>query len=143
MDASNQAMLKGINILDLTNFMFGPYATQTLADLGADVIKVEPPEGDTLRQSGPSVSGEPMGSLYLSCNRNKRSVVLDLHVEKQRAALDRMIDWADVVIHNIRADQMIKYRLSYEDVSAVKSDIIYVHCVGYGSGGPLRGSGRL
>ncbi len=139
MENDKAGPLNGVKVLDLSNFLFAPYATQILGDLGADVIKVETPEGDVMRRSGPSPSGQGMGPMFMACNRNKRSVVLDLHKENARAALDRMIVWADVVIHNIRDEHLTKMRLTYQDVCGVKPDVIYVHCVGFGSAGPYAG----
>ena len=132
-------MLSGVKVLDLSNYLFAPYCAQTLADLGANVVKVEPPGGDLVRYSGASQSGAPAGPFFMATNRNKRSVVINMREESGRAAIDRMIEWADVVIHNIRQDYLPKLRLTYEDVKAVKEDIIYVHCVGYGKDGPYGG----
>lgn len=132
-------MLEEIKVLDLSNFVFAPFCTQILGDLGAEVLKVETPQGDTMRQTGPSKSGQGMAPWFLACNRNKRSVVLDLHNSAARKALDAFITWADVIIHNIREDNLDALRLGYEDVRAVNDRIVYVHCVGYGSGGPYAG----
>ena len=83
--------LAGVRVLDLTSVVLGPYATQMLGDLGADIIKVEPPEGDTTRYTGPRVSRD-MASLFLGVNRNKRSIVLDLKTAAAREALLRLVD---------------------------------------------------
>ena len=139
MTSAGMPMLSGIKVLDLSNYLFAPYCTQTMADLGADVVKVEPPGGDLVRYSGASQSGAPAGPFFMATNRNKRSVEINMRDEAGRAAVDRMIAWADVVIHNIRQDYLPKLRLTYEDVKAVKDDIIYVHCVGYGAEGPYGG----
>src|SRR5690606_32129226 len=96
------AMLQGMRITDLTTVIFGPYATQMLADLGADVIKIEPQEGDTSRIIGTPANLSGMGPVHLRLNRGKRSVCWDLRSEKGRTALHRLIETSDVFIHNIR-----------------------------------------
>jgi crotonobetainyl-CoA:carnitine CoA-transferase CaiB-like acyl-CoA transferase len=133
---SPQPLLTGIRVIDLTTVVFGPYATQTLADLGADVIKVEPPEGDTFRYAGKPAATKGMGPGHMTLNRGKRSVVLDLKDEADRETMRAMLTTADIFIHNIRAKAIEKLGFSYEAVKTMKPDIIYVHCVGFGSGGP-------
>jgi len=113
----------------------GPFATQILADLGADVIKVEPPEGDVLRQIAP-MRHPGMGHIFLHHNRNKRSIVLDLKQPAGREALLRLIRDADVLIYNVRPQAMQRLKLAYEDVAAVNPRIIYVGAYGYSQGGP-------
>jgi len=127
--------LAGVRILDLTTVVMGPYATQILADFGADVIKVEPPGGDVMRYAWP-FKHPGMGSIFLNTNRNKRSVVLDL---KQPAALDACLalaKGADVLVYNIRPQAMARLRLGYDDVRAVTPRIIYVGCFGFSQRGP-------
>ncbi|MDE1172192.1 MAG: CoA transferase [Parvibaculaceae bacterium] len=141
--------LKGIRIVDLTSVVFGAYATQMLGDLGADVIKVEAPSptggggqgGDIMRWAGklPDGAAEGLGPIYLTINRNKRSVLLDLRTPAGRAALFKLIASADVFTSNVRYEGMKRMGLSYEDVKAVKPDIIFVHAAGYGSDGPYAG----
>ena len=97
--------LAGVRVLDLTSVVLGPYATQMLGDLGADIIKVEPPEGDTTRYTGPRVSRD-MASLFMGVNRNKRSIVLDLKTAPARDVLLRLVDRADVFVHNIRPQKL-------------------------------------
>ena len=116
----------------------GPYATQILADLGADVIKVEPPEGDILRDVGP-MRNPGMGHIYLHVNRNKRSVVLDLKQPAGRDAALRLAEKSDVLVFNVRPQAMARLGLSYEDVKKVNPKIIYAAAVGYGEGGPYSG----
>ena len=116
----------------------GPYATQILADLGADVIKVEPPEGDILRDVGP-MRNPGMGHIYLHVNRNKRSVVLDLKQPAGRDAALRLAEKSDVLVYNVRPQAMARLDLSYEDVKKVNPKIIYAAAVGYGEGGPYSG----
>jgi crotonobetainyl-CoA:carnitine CoA-transferase CaiB-like acyl-CoA transferase len=129
--------LNGIRILDLTSVVMGPFATTILGDLGADVIKLESPDGDIVRQIGPSRSGA-MGGLFLHANRSKRSIVVDL---KSAAGLDvalRLAASVDVLFYNIRPKAMARLGLSYEAVRARKADIVYVGAFGYGQGGPYR-----
>src|SRR6202012_279245 len=92
--------LKGVRVIDLTQFVLGPYATQTLGDLGADVIKVEEPNGDRQRRGGKTGPSETLGSLFVTLNRNKRSVVLDLKTEPGQRALRKLVQTADIFIHN-------------------------------------------
>src|SRR5688572_22036873 len=116
--------LKGIRILDLTSVVMGPFATTILGDLGADVIKLESPQGDIVRQTSPSRSGR-MGGLFLHANRSKRSIAVDL---KSPSGLDvalRLAASADVLFYNIRPKAMARLGLSYEAVKARKADIIY------------------
>ena len=93
--------LTGVRVVDCTTVVLGPWAAQQLGDLGAEVIKVEPPEGDTTRQLGP-MRNPAMGAFYLAVNRNKRSIVLDLKQETARRVLLRLAEGADVLLHNYR-----------------------------------------
>ncbi len=127
--------LKGVRILDLTTVLMGPYATTILGDMGADVIKVEPPQGDGSRNLGP-MRGPGMGALFMHANRSKRSIVLDLKHPAGREALLRLARTADVLIYNVRPQAMARLKLSYEDVSAVNPRIIYVGTYGFGQDGP-------
>ncbi|HEX3808806.1 MAG TPA: CoA transferase [Rhizomicrobium sp.] len=131
--------LHGVRILDLTTFIFGPYATQTLGDLGADVIKVEGPEGDAQRATAKAAKNPEMGSIFMTLNRNKRSVALDLKSEDGRARLLALVPGAQVFIHNVRADAAARLGFDYETIAKINPGIVYVHCVGYGSDGPYAG----
>ena len=95
--------LAGVRILDCTTVVLGPWAAQQLGDLGADVIKIEPPEGDTTRQLGPA-RHPGMAAFYLGCNRSKRSIVLDLKQDAGRKALFKLAETADVLMHNYRPE---------------------------------------
>lgn len=130
--------LEGVRILDLTTVVMGPFATQILAELGADVIKVEPREGDNMRYAGPMKS-EGMGHLHLHLNRGKRDLVLDLKQPEGREALLRLAQDADVLIYNVRPAAMQRLGLSYDDVRAVNPRIIYVGAYGYSERGPNAG----
>ncbi len=131
--------LDGVRVLDLTEFIFGPYATQTLGDLGADVIKIENPGGDRQRHGSKFAKHEDMGATFMTMNRNKRSVTLDLKAEADREKLRALIPTAQVFIHNVRADAVARLGFSYEEVARINPHIVYVHCVGYGSDGPYAG----
>jgi crotonobetainyl-CoA:carnitine CoA-transferase CaiB-like acyl-CoA transferase len=127
--------LEGVRVLDLTTVVMGPYATQILADLGADVVKVEPPEGDIMRYNAPMRS-KGMGHIFMNANRNKRSAVLDLKKDAGRAACMAIARGADVLVYNIRPQAMARLKLSYEEVSAANPRIIYVGGFGYSQRGP-------
>ncbi len=132
--------LQGLRIIDLTQFVLGPYATQTLGDLGADVIKIEDPQGgDRQRNQGKAPKSDKMGPLFVALNRNKRSVALDLKTEEGKAALRDLIKTGDVFIHNMRPEAIKRLGFGYADVKALKPDVVYVEAVGYGSGGPYNG----
>jgi crotonobetainyl-CoA:carnitine CoA-transferase CaiB-like acyl-CoA transferase len=132
--------LHGIRVIDLTQFVLGPYATQTLGDLGADVIKVEDPStGDRQRNQGKAPKSQNMGPLFVALNRNKRSVALDLKTEEGKAQLKKLAATGDVFIHNMRPEAIKRLGFGYGDVAALKPDIIYVEAIGYGSGGPYNG----
>ena len=131
--------LHGIRIVDLTQFILGPYATQNLGDLGADVIKVEEPGGDRQRRQGKAPKTETMGPVFVALNRNKRSVAIDLKSEPGKRALAKLIKTAHVFIHNMRPEAIKRLGFSYADVSAIKPDIVYVEAVGYASNGPYAG----
>ncbi|TDR90369.1 CaiB/BaiF CoA transferase family protein [Enterovirga rhinocerotis] len=127
--------LAGVRILDLTTVMMGPSATQYLAELGADVIKVEAPAGDPIRGIAPGRHPE-MGGLFMNANTGKRSIVLDLKHGPARDALLRLAESADVLVYNIRPQAMARLGLSYEDVAAHRPDIIYAGLFGFGQDGP-------
>src|SRR6202022_3943365 len=122
--------LSGVRVVDLTAMVMGPYCTQMMADMGADVIKIEPPEGDNTRYI--SVGPVPgMSGVFVNVNRGKRSVVLDLRLEAGKTALRRLIEQADVFIHSMRSKAIAKLGLSYAEGAAIKPSIIYTNCYGY------------
>ncbi|MGV0838220.1 CaiB/BaiF CoA transferase family protein [Mycolicibacterium thermoresistibile] len=127
--------LAGVRVVDLTAMVMGPYCTQIMADMGADVIKVEPPAGDNTRfiSVGPETG---MSGVFVNVNRGKRSVVLDLRSESGTAALRAMIAGADVFIHSMRAKAIAKLGFGYDDVAAINPAIVYTNCYGYGRRGP-------
>ncbi|MGH8675858.1 MAG: CaiB/BaiF CoA transferase family protein [Burkholderiales bacterium] len=127
--------LDGVRVLDLTTVVMGPYATQILADFGADVVKLEPPEGDVMRHAAPMRS-PGMGHIFLNANRNKRSIVLDLKKDEGRTACLALAKNADVLVYNIRPQAMARLNLGYEDVRAVNPRILYVGAFGYSQRGP-------
>jgi len=136
---NRQAPLAGIRVVDMTTVVFGPYCTQILADLGADVIKIEPETGDTVRNIGVPPKTPQMGPLHLRLNRGKRSVSWDLRTEQGRDAVRKLLATCDVFIHNVRPDGIKRLGLDYESVRALRPDIIYVHCTGFGLDGPYAG----
>jgi crotonobetainyl-CoA:carnitine CoA-transferase CaiB-like acyl-CoA transferase len=126
--------LAGIRVVDLTRILSGPFCTQLLADLGADVIKIEPPEGDPVRAQGAVVEG--MSWYFAAFNRNKRSVVLDLRADEGRRALERLIATADVVVDNFRPGIMASMGLSRERLEALRPGIVHTSVTGFGETGP-------
>jgi crotonobetainyl-CoA:carnitine CoA-transferase CaiB-like acyl-CoA transferase len=127
--------LQGVKVLDLTTVVMGPFATQVLAELGADVIKIEPHDGDNMRHPGP-MKNPGMGYMFLNLNRGKRGLVLDLKQAEGRAALLRLVPDADVLIYNVRPQAMARLGLSYEALSAINPAILYVGAYGYSQSGP-------
>jgi crotonobetainyl-CoA:carnitine CoA-transferase CaiB-like acyl-CoA transferase len=130
--------LSGIRVIDLTSVVFGPLATQILGDMGADVVKVEGPEGDTTRYTGPARSRD-MAALFMGMNRSKRSIVLDLKKQLAKEALWKLIDTADVLVHSMRPEKMDALGFSPQAVLARNPRIVYAGLHGYLSGGPYAG----
>lgn len=127
--------LQGVRIIDMTAVLMGPYATQILGDLGADVIKVESPTGDTVRDVGYR-RNDGMAGIFLHVNRSKRSIVLDLKKPAGRDALLRLVADADVLVYNVRPQAMARLDLGYEEIAKVNPRILYVGLYGYGQSGP-------
>jgi crotonobetainyl-CoA:carnitine CoA-transferase CaiB-like acyl-CoA transferase len=127
--------LEGIRVIDLTTVMLGPYGTQILGEMGADVIKVEPPGGDIGRWTG--VAKNPgMSAAYMMKGRNKRSVVLDLKQDAAREPLKRLTESADVFVHNIRPKAARRIGIDYDTIAKWKPDIVYAAATGFGEAGP-------
>ena len=127
--------LAGVRVIDLSAMLMAPYATQILGDMGADVVKVEPPGGDAVRFVGPA-RHPGMGHIFLNANRSKRSVVLDLKRPEGLASLFDLLKDADVFVTNQRPQSMARLGLGYEAVAKVNPGILYVGLFGYGQGGP-------
>ena len=138
-EASEKAPLHGYRIVDLSSVVAGPYATQILGDLGADVIKVEGLDGDLMRTAGKGRPSGDMAPIYLTINRNKRSLAIDLRRDEGKQVMVRLIEGADVFFTNVRPQGLARLGFDYEGARAIKPDLIYVHLVGYGEGGPYAG----
>lgn len=134
----NALPLHGVRVLDLTSIVFGPYASQNLADYGAEVVKIEPPEGDSTRRTGPG-SEAGMGAIFLGVNRGKRSVVLDLKQAQDRVALLRLVDGADVFMHSIRPQKLRALGLDADALRARNPRLVYAGLHGFAEAGPYGG----
>ena len=132
-------MLEGLRVIDMTSVVFGPYCTQILADFGAEVIKVEAPGGDGFRYAAKPAHSAGMGPAFMALNRGKKSLVLDLKQDGDKAALRDLLEGADAFIHNVRAEAIGRLGFDYDTVRGYAPNIIYAHCVGFGSGGPYSG----
>jgi crotonobetainyl-CoA:carnitine CoA-transferase CaiB-like acyl-CoA transferase len=130
--------LSGVRILDLTSVVAGPLATQMLGDMGADVIKIEAPEGDPPRHTGPARS-PGMAALFMGLNRGKRSLVLDLKIDAAKDALWRLIATADVFVHSMRPQKIEKLGFGHKAVCAKNPRLVYAALHGYRDGGPYSG----
>jgi len=138
---SSAGAISGLKCIDLTRVLGGPYATMILADHGAEVIKIEPPEGDDVRDWGPPFrdngNGSRDASYFLGINRNKRSVALDLSIQAGRDVLLRMLEGADVIIENFRPGTMERWKLDYPTLSKRFPRLVYCRISGFGSRGPM------
>jgi crotonobetainyl-CoA:carnitine CoA-transferase CaiB-like acyl-CoA transferase len=130
--------LAGVRVVDLTSVLFGPYAAQTLGDYGADVIKVEAPEGDSTRSTGPGREAG-MSPVFLGANRNKRSVVLDLKQPQARDALLALVDTADVFMHSVRPQKLVPLGLDAATLLARRPGLVYAGLHGFRASGPYGG----
>ncbi|MCX7283538.1 MAG: CoA transferase [Novosphingobium sp.] len=137
MSGRGKGPLAGVRVLDLTSVLMGPYATQIFADLGADVIKIEGPAGDTTRAIPPGPDAR-RGAMFLNVNRGKRSLALDLKQVAARDAVLRLAEGADVFIHSMRAQAIARLGLDYAALRAANPKIIYANLYGYGRNGPYR-----
>jgi crotonobetainyl-CoA:carnitine CoA-transferase CaiB-like acyl-CoA transferase len=130
--------MQGIRVIDLSSVVFGPMASQVFADYGADVVKIEPPTGDSTRYTGPGK--EPgMAGIYLSNNHSKRSVVLDLKKPEAQAVLRRLCETADVLMANIRPQKLPSLGIDAADLMARNPRLVYASLLGFGEGGPYAG----
>ncbi|GAA3731502.1 CoA transferase [Streptomyces tremellae] len=130
-------LLEGLRVVDFTHIFAGPLATQTLGDMGAEVIKIERPGGDAARRYGQHTGEDDMGGAFLALNRNKRSVAIDLSAERGIEVVRRLILSADVVVQNFRLGLMERWGLDYESLSREKPSLIYCSMNGFGHTGPL------
>jgi crotonobetainyl-CoA:carnitine CoA-transferase CaiB-like acyl-CoA transferase len=126
--------LAGVRVLDLTTMVAGPVATRMLADQGAEVIKIEPPSGDLVRRLSNGRNG--MSAFFLSCNRNKRSLAVDLKAAEGLAIVQKLIATTDVLVHNFRPGAVERIGLGEEAVRGIRGDIVYVSISGFGESGP-------
>jgi crotonobetainyl-CoA:carnitine CoA-transferase CaiB-like acyl-CoA transferase len=137
--AKRTGPLAGVKIIDMSSVVLGPFATLIFGDLGADVTKIEAGQkgkaGDIMRYAGASPTGD-LGPIYTSLNRNKKSVQLDAKDPDGKAAILALLKDADVFFHNVRLAGMGRLGLDYESVKAINPGIVYVHCAGFGAGGP-------
>ncbi|MCY7389598.1 MAG: CoA transferase [Burkholderiales bacterium] len=138
LSTENNGPLAGIKILDLTSVVMGPFATQILGDMGAEIIKVEPPAGDNMRWVGP-MKNPGMGHIHMHLNRNKRSLVLDLKKPEGLAAIKLLIANADALIYNVRPQAMSRLGLGYEAVKAINPKLVYVGAYGFSERGTYAG----
>lgn len=132
-------MLDGIRVLDLTRVLAGPFCTMTLGDLGADVIKVEEPgRGDDTRQWGPPFAKSGLSAYFISANRNKRSLTLDLRSERGRQVLSELVKDSDVLVENFKRGTLERLGFGFEHLKSLKPDVIYCTITGYGYTGPYK-----
>jgi crotonobetainyl-CoA:carnitine CoA-transferase CaiB-like acyl-CoA transferase len=137
--SSKPGILDGIRVLDCSIAMAGPFAAQRLGDLGADVIKVEPPQGEWQRfAASGGAMGDRINVSFLSLNRNKRSIAIDLKSDAGRAVLLRLVSTADVFLQNYRPGVAKRLGVDYETLRQHKSDLVYASISGYGEDGPYR-----
>lgn len=130
--------LEGVRVLDLSTVVLGPYATQILADYGADVIKVEAPGGDSTRHTGPTTE-KGMSAIFLGVNRGKRSILLDLKTGAGRAAIEKLVDRADVLIHSMRPQKLAAIGLDPAECRRRNPRLVYVGLHGFAEAGPYGG----
>jgi crotonobetainyl-CoA:carnitine CoA-transferase CaiB-like acyl-CoA transferase len=130
--------LHGVRVLDMTSVLLGPYATQIMGDMGADVVKVESPDGDITRTITPFRTAG-MGAVFLNVNRNKRSIVLDLKREEARKVMLRLAASADVLVTSVRPAGMRRLGLAHDDMAAANPRLVYCGAYGFGERGPYAG----
>jgi formyl-CoA transferase len=133
--------LTGVRVLDLSQYIAAPYATRLLAGFGADVVKVEPPEGDPIRHWGPFPTDVPnieTGALHLYLNQGKRSVTIDLETDEGRAQLRRLVDGADVLVESFKPGTLAALGFGYEQLAETHPGLLYVSVTDFGQTGPYR-----
>lgn len=140
MTQTHAGALAGLKVVDLSRVLGGPYCAQMLADHGADVVKVEPPQGDETRGWGPPFDAEGISAYFAGINRNKRKIALDLAKPRGRDVLLRLLDGADVLIENFKTGTMEKWGLGYDDVLAARFPrLVHARVSGFGADGPMGG----
>lgn len=127
--------LHGIKVIDMTSVLMGPFASQSLGDMGADVIKIESPDGDLVRQIGPARHAD-MGPIFLNTNRNKRSVAIDLKQPAGLQVMRRLLVDADVLVYNVRPNAMARLGLDHDSVAALNPRLVYAGLFGFAQDGP-------
>jgi len=139
MPEAQPGLLSGIRVLDLTRVLAGPYATMVLGDLGADIIKVEEPgKGDDTRQWGPPFAENGLSAYFISANRNKRSLTLNLRSKPGQDVLRDLVGQSDVLVENFRAGTLARLGFGYEELKKLKPDVIYCTITGFGHTGPFK-----
>jgi crotonobetainyl-CoA:carnitine CoA-transferase CaiB-like acyl-CoA transferase len=136
---ANTGSLQGIKVIDLSRVLGGPYCTQILADHGADVLKIEPPQGDETRGWGPPFNDKGTASYFLGINRNKRGMTMDLYDPAQREALMKLLEDADVLVENFKTGSMEKWGIGFDALHAKFPRLIHCRVSGFGADGPLGG----
>ncbi|MEQ1518177.1 MAG: CoA transferase [Usitatibacteraceae bacterium] len=136
--SENKGPLAGVKIIDLTSVVMGPFATQILGDMGAEIIKVEPPAGDNMRWVGP-MKNPGMGHIHMHLNRNKRSLVLDLKQPSGLAAIKRLVAQSDALIYTVRPQAMARLGLGYEALKVLNPKLVYVGAYGFSERGTYAG----
>ena len=136
-------LLGGVKVLDLSQWLPGPFATQILSDLGADVVKIEPPLGDPMRGLGPK-DGDGLSRFYQTINAGKRVLRLDLKSDQGRAALEDLVGKADVLLESFRPGALEKLGLGHERLKSINPRLVHTALSGYGQTGPMAGAaGRI
>src|SRR5690242_435921 len=133
---SGPRLLEGLRVIDAASFIAGPVAATVMADFGADVIKIEPPGGDTYRQRNAGYPPSPYNFPWIVDNRNKRSVALDLRAEEGRRVLHRLVREADVFVTNVPLDGRARLGVRWEDLSPLNPRLVYASITAYGETGP-------
>jgi len=126
--------LDGVKVIDFSNMLMAPYASQILGDMGADVIKIETPDGDPIRGIGPC-RHPGMGAIFLNVNRSKRSIILNLKIDAGHSVMLDLIRGADILLYNRRPQVMERLRLDYSKLAKINARLIYAGLFGYGQGG--------